>query len=416
MRIGTFGGYWQGACLALGHEPVALTERSSLPAAHGQEALAVRLGLAEQVRAQLEAGGSAEFLIDSNAAGLLPVRDGDSAVLLHEKLGVPLASHIVDPILACLDYMPGGVLMPALLARSWHKFVFDKAQAAELAAFGVPCVRHLTQAAPDPGPGCVYSTVPLDLGAIERPVVFAGSQSTAYLAPSSVHRGEHLMPALLAMARHADDPRATFFDSYFRAFALAPPPAAGDALAVLAQKLSGYYAAKLPYIAMLWNAQRNRHVLFLHKHLGEDFRVYGGRWESLGIEAAPPVPGYQGLLDLFRRCLININLQNGNTESGLNQRTFEITAAGGFMLCGHTPELEECFVVGEECESFRTEAELLEKIRYYRAHPARAAEIAIAGQRRTLREHLFSHRLAGVIGALGVSPGVARAPGVPASC
>ena len=37
--------------------------------------------------------------------------------------------------------------------------------------------------------------------------------------------------------------------------------------------------------------------------------------------------------------------------------------------------------------------ELLEKIRHYLDHPQQRADLALAGQRRTLSEHLYSHRL-----------------------
>jgi spore maturation protein CgeB len=74
-------------------------------------------------------------------------------------------------------------------------------------------------------------------------------------------------------------------------------------------------------------------------------------------------------------------------------RHFEITAAGGFMLCGHQAEIDRYFKVGTECDTFTSERELLDKVRYYLAHPDQRREIALAGQRRTLSEHLYSHRL-----------------------
>ena len=42
---------------------------------------------------------------------------------------------------------------------------------------------------------------------------------------------------------------------------------------------------------------------------------------------------------------------------------------------------------------FTDERDLLEKIRYYLHHPRERIEIALAGQRRTLSEHLYSHRI-----------------------
>jgi|GEM_PF-6227962 len=77
------------------------------------------------------------------------------------------------------------------------------------------------------------------------------------------------------------------------------------------------------------------------------------------------------------------------------------------MLTYQTAELETCFTIGQECEVFRCEADLLEKIQFYLENPGKRAEIARAGQRRTLREHLYSHRIAKLVELLhecGVLP------------
>ncbi len=120
----------------------------------------------------------------------------------------------------------------------------------------------------------------------------------------------------------------------------------------------------------------------------------------------------------FRRSAINVNLVNGNSDSGLNMRHFEITAAGGFLLCYHQPEIEEHFKVGEECDTFRSEHELLEKIQFYLEHSERRHEIALAGQRRTLCNHLYSHRLGEMLHtmnrALAPEPQEAASGNVPA--
>ena len=51
--------------------------------------------------------------------------------------------------------------------------------------------------------------------------------------------------------------------------------------------------------------------------------------------------------------------------------------------------------------AYPTRAVLDQQIAYYRAHPARVAEIARAGQERTLREHMMSHRLRAVVELVG---------------
>jgi spore maturation protein CgeB len=51
------------------------------------------------------------------------------------------------------------------------------------------------------------------------------------------------------------------------------------------------------------------------------------------------------------------------------------------------------FEIGKECDTFRSTDELLEKIRYYLQHVDLRQRIAQAGQRRTLRDHLYRNRL-----------------------
>jgi spore maturation protein CgeB len=85
----------------------------------------------------------------------------------------------------------------------------------------------------------------------------------------------------------------------------------------------------------------------------------------------------------------------------LNLRHFEVTAAGGFLLTYEMSELSRYFEVGKECVAFRTERDLLDKIRYYLAHPKERIEIALAGQKRTLRDHLYSYRIKRLIEQLG---------------
>ena len=81
-------------------------------------------------------------------------------------------------------------------------------------------------------------------------------------------------------------------------------------------------------------------------------------------------------------------------------------------------ELSACFEIGKECDVFRDEAELLDKVQYYISHPQERREIAVAGQRRALSEHLFSHRIDRLVELLreaGVLPRTRTSEGPPVS-
>ncbi len=81
----------------------------------------------------------------------------------------------------------------------------------------------------------------------------------------------------------------------------------------------------------------------------------------------------------------------GDTDLGggdtVNMRLFEATGAGAFLLTQHVPDLHRFFEPGYEIETYRSADELIEKIRYYLAHPDEREAIARRGQERSLRDY-----------------------------
>jgi hypothetical protein len=203
-----------------------------------------------------------------------------------------------------------------------------------------------------------------------------------------------LFPGVLGHAVQSDLRGTTFYDLFHDGYGLGEPVSPDDTEEAQLRKSVEYFNAKFFYNAGLCVRNRDRFVIFLKRHLGDTFRLIGRNWDkAYGLKAEPQLPTVDAYLNHFRETAINLNLVNGNAETGLNMRHFEITAAGGFMLCYRQPELEELFEVGRECVVFDNEKDLLEKVQYYLSHPAERVEIAQAGQRRTLSQHLYSHRL-----------------------
>lgn len=77
----------------------------------------------------------------------------------------------------------------------------------------------------------------------------------------------------------------------------------------------------------------------------------------------------------------------------VNQRLFEGTGCGAFVITDWNPALPELFEPEREVVTFRTRQELKEKVDYYLAHPEERQGIADRGYARAHREHTYEKRL-----------------------
>ncbi len=95
---------------------------------------------------------------------------------------------------------------------------------------------------------------------------------------------------------------------------------------------------------------------------------------------------------LYARSKICLNI-HGNGSTGLNPRSYEILGAGAFLLVDER-ESYDCFAPGEDFDVYRSSEQLLEKIRYYLAHPEKREKIRKHGhasaEGRSLLESLRS--------------------------
>ncbi len=409
MNIAVIGrGRWFHACSAAGPAPRELPKPVTDSANPYTADIAARLKAGSQWREMLRDDPPA-MILDNGGTGLGFVEGpggmGD-LLFLHESLKTLLVSQFIDPLVTVFQNMPFEVVWQCLRSSTWVKCVWDHAQAVELQRFGVPNVMHLPMAALDRD----YETEPLGEPRTSTLVSFVGGQNTSYFSEGNAVPTETLLAGTIAQAVRADLAPLNFLDVYSDLYHLGELPAPGDDPSAGGAKALDYFNAKLFYNAARCIHQRDRFVIFLKKKFGDQFLLTGRGWDSAyGLACRSPFEGYEDYLAHFREVPINLNLVNGNTETGVNMRFFEIAAAGGFLLCYHQPEIEKYFKIGVECDAFHTERELLDKIRYYLAHPEKRREIALAGQRRALAEHLYRHRLQALLEQLGL-PSAQQAP------
>jgi spore maturation protein CgeB len=129
----------------------------------------------------------------------------------------------------------------------------------------------------------------------------------------------------------------------------------------------------------------------LHPHIFGD-----AGWNDLlnGHFALHPGVSYvEGLPLLYNRSGINFNATSLQMRNGLNQRVFDVPACGSFLLTDFRQQIEELFRVGKEVICYRDEEEALDLARFFLKKESAKEKIAMAGRKRVLQEHCYTHRL-----------------------
>ena len=86
----------------------------------------------------------------------------------------------------------------------------------------------------------------------------------------------------------------------------------------------------------------------------------------------------------------HINVAENNAN---NMRLYEATGVGSLLLTDSKDNLGELFEINKEVVTYNSAEEAAELIQYFLAHPEETQKIARAGQKRTLTEHTYLHRM-----------------------
>jgi spore maturation protein CgeB len=141
---------------------------------------------------------------------------------------------------------------------------------------------------------------------------------------------------------------------------------------------------------------------------GLDLGLWGSGWEAAPEIGEFPPGTWRGMritaanaAKVYNLAKICPNVHHAQTRiGGINTRTFEILAAGGFELVDRVPGLEEHFEVGREIVAFSSPAEFRELTEYYLSHPAERAAIIERGRSRVLQDHTYEKRLEVILKSL----------------
>jgi len=136
-----------------------------------------------------------------------------------------------------------------------------------------------------------------------------------------------------------------------------------------------YLAQKLPLVIWGYGAEK------LSANSGLKSRFHGPLWGK-GY--------YQALHDA--KIVFNRHISVAEKYAN-NLRLFEGTGVGSLMLTDAKSNLSELFVPGHEVIAYETPEDALEKALYYLGHAEEREAVALAGQRRTLAEHTWYHRM-----------------------
>jgi len=146
-----------------------------------------------------------------------------------------------------------------------------------------------------------------------------------------------------------------------------------------------------------YEKQRANSMLHLANN-GIAIRVWGNGWKHLSgkhpnmlIEGRPLYgDSYVKSICSSRISLCFLRKSNRDQQT---HRSMEIPACGGFMLAERTEEHLRLFKEGVEAEYFGSDAELLDKIKYYLANEQRRHTIAENGKQRCISGKYDHHSL-----------------------
>jgi spore maturation protein CgeB len=315
-----------------------------------------------------------DFLFCINHIGF--DKEGRLTELLRES-EVPTAVWYVDNPDFIIRAFPQNV-------SPWvYLFLWDRHYLDDLSAMGFIHLAYLPLAA-DPKLFRPYRTPPTwKFGNIEK--AFVGSTWSQRVRQQ--------------LARFGNDPeKLAAIEDAARGFIRSPAYKAREGIAAVYPEFSGLPLPEQIDLeaAALWRASQLHRLESIIPLTGLGLQVYGDpAWEDFLPDrgAYGGRIGYHRELPAFYQCVaVNLNVTSLQMKDGLNQRVFEVPAAGAFLLTDFQEALLEIFDP-EEVATYHDLEEAGAKLQYYAQRPEERQALAARARERVLGRHTFAHRV-----------------------
>ncbi len=119
-----------------------------------------------------------------------------------------------------------------------------------------------------------------------------------------------------------------------------------------------------------------------------------------GHRLTPEINYYEELPGFYPLSDVNFNCTSKQMKGAVNQRVFDVPAAGAFLLTDHRRQMELLFEPGREVAVYHDPEEIPALLERCLADPELRRAIAGAGRRRVLAEHTYEHRLSAMLAAM----------------
>ncbi len=127
-----------------------------------------------------------------------------------------------------------------------------------------------------------------------------------------------------------------------------------------------------------------------------DLRIYGWKgWETSSLKKYYCGPlNFRESVKVYQSSKISLNINILPVINGVNFKTFEIPASGGFQISDYRPDVDRLFTDGKEIVIFKDSQDLKEKIDLYLVHEKERRQVIQDAQVKISTDHTMESRIA----------------------